>query len=374
MAIDWDKLLEYQTVKVVKIRDKRLGILHLLFMLGIVIYIIVGTIILQKRYLATENPIGSIRATLLAPKYRNPTPPYCTSSGNSTYNGYPTYECEYWDESLVLYPSTSDTSMFISTRVESEIQKTVNNCQFTSPTCTYATYNQSLFYIPDIENFTIMLDHTVSAPNLGIQYNARQLPGRLLNSSGHVWTPPAPNVVGVQSQYDIMTVGTCLAAAGIYNLDGPSLSNASRSMRDDGVILLVFITYSNTYTYNTNNFRYTYQFKVIKDTKFKAEEPIFTTDVNNRYVFDRHGVKMLFIQTGSIGKFDFQTMLLTFVSGIGLVTVSTIFVDILAVRLLPQKRLYAQYKYENVEEMDERNKVVYENDNEDGAKTTVHNQ
>eukprot|EP01133_Synstelium_polycarpum_P012304 gene12304-14431_t len=115
-AIDWDSLFAYQTVKIVKIRDKRLGILHICFMLAIVIYIAIGTIVLQKRYLATELPIGSIRTSLLA------------------------------------------------------------NCNLAVPNCTFVSPTSTEFYIADIDNFTILLDHTLSAPSLGIQYNARQLP------------------------------------------------------------------------------------------------------------------------------------------------------------------------------------------------------
>ncbi|EGG13721.1 putative purinergic receptor [Cavenderia fasciculata] len=301
---DWDNIFSYQTVKIVKIRDKRLGILHLLFITGIVIYIVLGTIFFQKRYLATEAPIGSIRSSLLAPTYRDPTPPYCTSSGNTTYNGFPTMPCQYWDETLTLYPSVADESMFISTRVTSENQ--IANCSLTLPNCTYNITNPDTFYIADVVNFTILFDHTLSAPALGIQYNARQLPGILLNHDGDAWTPPPPSVVGVEGQYDILTLGVVLEAAGISSLDDP----------------------------------------VISDTKYKAIEPIYTTDVNHRVVFNRHGVKIIFIQTGTLGVFDFQTMLLTFVSGIGLVTVSTLIVDVLAVKLLPQKEKYQQLKYQ----------------------------
>ncbi|EFA81132.1 putative purinergic receptor [Heterostelium album PN500] len=329
--VDWDDIFSYQTVKIVKIRDKRLS-----------------TILLEKRYLATDSPIGSIRSSLLAPTYRDPSPPYCNTSGNAEYNGFPTFQCQYWDEVLALYPSSSDTSMFITTRATTEQQDTLNNCNLTEPSCVYVTSNVVDLYVADIDNFTIMIDHTVSAPNLDIEYNARELNGRLLGSNGKVWTPPPPSVVGVKNKYDILTLDACLEAAGIDSLDQPSLSNASRSMRNDGVLILVFITYSNMYTYDTSNFRYTYEFKVIKDTKFKAIEPIFTTGVNNRFVFDRHGVKLIFIQTGTIGKFDFQTMLLTFVSGIGLVTVSTVIVDVLAVKLLPQKHKYQKLKYQEV--------------------------
>jgi hypothetical protein len=53
-------------------------------------------------------------------------------------------------------------------------------------------------------------------------------------------------------------------------------------MRDDGIVLLLFIKYSNTYTYNTNNLRYEYTVKQVEDTKFKVVQPVYTKQVDTR--------------------------------------------------------------------------------------------
>jgi hypothetical protein len=77
-------------------------------------------------------------------------------------------------------------------------------------------------------------------------------------------------------------------------------------------------------------------------------------------IWNRHGIRLLFLSVGSLGKFDFQTLLLTvrswafaaltehgpnshsspfpprvmqFVSGIGLLAVATLVVDVIAVRV-----------------------------------------
>jgi hypothetical protein len=53
-------------------------------------------------------------------------------------------------------------------------------------------------------------------------------------------------------------------------------------MREDGIVVLVFITYSNTYTYNTNNLRYQYSARLITDAEFKTEQAIYTKNPTNR--------------------------------------------------------------------------------------------
>lgn len=47
-----------------------------------------------------------------------------------------------------------------------------------------------------------------------------------------------------------------LKAAGVTSLDQPSGANNSISMRYDGIVLIVFITYSNTFTYSLKNLQY----------------------------------------------------------------------------------------------------------------------
>jgi hypothetical protein len=64
--VDWDRFFEYSTVKVVKMRDARLGILHYAFVLLIVGYIVGYTVVYRQRYLLTEVPVGSVRMSLLA--------------------------------------------------------------------------------------------------------------------------------------------------------------------------------------------------------------------------------------------------------------------------------------------------------------------
>ena len=49
--VNWDEVFSYQTVKIISIKDKRLGLLHYFFMACILVYVIGYTLVLQKRYL-----------------------------------------------------------------------------------------------------------------------------------------------------------------------------------------------------------------------------------------------------------------------------------------------------------------------------------
>jgi len=134
-------------------------------------------------------------------------------------------------------------------------------------------------------------------------------------------------------------------------LDSASDTNITRTKRNDGIILLLTISYSNIHSFDLNDIQYTYQVRVIDKTKFKAIQPIFTKNLDNRILWNRHGIRLIVLQTGNIGKFDFPTALLSIISGFGLLTISTVIVDVLATKILPAHETYEKYKYELTEKI-----------------------
>ncbi len=74
--------------------------------------------------------------------------------------------------------------------------------------------------------------------------------------------------------------------------------------------MMVFLSYSNQYSYNLYDIRYEYRVTLVKDTEYKARQPIYTKKYENRFVFNRHGIRIIVLQVGTIGNFDFQTLLI----------------------------------------------------------------
>eukprot|EP01111_Echinosteliopsis_oligospora_P019564 TRINITY_DN9523_c0_g1_i1.p1 TRINITY_DN9523_c0_g1~~TRINITY_DN9523_c0_g1_i1.p1 ORF type:complete len:362 (+),score=74.09 TRINITY_DN9523_c0_g1_i1:33-1118(+) len=339
-------LLAYNTFKVVQIRDWRLGVLQYLFILGVFLYTIVYQIILKQQYLFLERPVGSIRLSLQQPQ--QPTAPellqYCQLGNNLSYiNGFDTYPCAYLDEFFVVFPETEATAMLATTRYT--VSNQVLYCDVTDPSCEYTETSNATYYIGDIENFTLMVDHTAFSPGTGIQANSKNLPGQMVNYDGKQYELQAPDVIGQPGHPDIIRLGTLLKAAGVNSLDDQSQYSGDQTNRFYGTVIVVLIEYSNTKSYNTSDIQYQYQPVVIQGTEFKAVQPIFTKNITSRVLWNRHGVRMIFVQAGMLGKFDFQIMLIAFVSGMGLVTAATVVVDVIATRLMPEKKYYKAYKY-----------------------------
>jgi len=348
--------LSYRTVKVVNINDRRLGVLYYFLAFCILTYLLGYTLLYEKRYLLYDEAEGSVRFSLQRPPQPLPIKqlPYCSPS--QALADIITIPCEYWDENLVVYPSTEASAMFVSTRI-TQTYLELNCSNFQDPSCTYIPQSNQTFYIADIEHFTLMLDHAIVGLELGIQKNGRDIGGDLYNSTGQIMNLTGVNHVGVIGQYDILEISALLEAAGITSLDQPWTTN--ETMRYAGVILLVLISYSNTFSFSTSNLRYSINVKVVNNTEFKSLQTIYTSFPKNINQFNRHGIRILILQSGSLGKFDFQTLLVNLISSLGLFALITLVVDIIATYCLPQRSIYYKYKFdETIDFSDLRDKLI----------------
>jgi len=376
---DPDNLFSYNTAKIVRIRDRRLGLLYYLALAGIVFYIAIWVIILQKGYLGTEVPVGSVRLSFRRPynaagtnpqptpvdllkycaqtaaetstPYTGICPPPAGSSGGNINASFSNNICQYWDEQDAVYPPSEQSAITLTTRVS--ISTSNLTCDLSLQNCSFTTGSAISYYISDAESFTLGIDHTMVAPQRNVQRSARDMSGKLLDFNGNsvgIQLPDRfhtsdPNVTN--GEFDIFRVSTVLSASGIANgLDSIATSDCIETSRSSGIVILMLITYDNTHSYDTNNFEYSIRPYIFPRAEFKAVEVIYLSDPDIRILRDRHGVRLLFVQTGVVGTFSFQALLLSFVSGLGLLAIATTVVDLIAVMIMPEKKFYSAYKYQ----------------------------
>jgi len=350
MGFNWDDIAAYETPRVARIKDRRLGLLWYGGVILIIGYIVGYALLYDKEYLRLQVPVGAVRLSAMSPhsnnnSYVNPTPdqlPYCYTDSHPTYGKYKNYPCLYFDEDLAVFPIGENDAISLTTRL-TNYSNDLPGCSVYDSTCFYLSSPADDNYIANVESFTIMIDHSIYADEVNINVAGTSIPGSIIYTQNKTdMQLSAPDVVGKLGSPDILTVGTLLRSAGI-DLDGESFT-ANRTFRYDGLTLLVFIKYSNTYTYNTKKIRYKYEV-VAQQTKFKVQQAIYTKNQASILEWNRHGLKFIFIQTGNLGKFDFSVLLLTFVSGIGMIAICSVTVDLVATKLFPQKEIYYKYKY-----------------------------
>ncbi|KAK3824296.1 MAG: hypothetical protein J3R72DRAFT_458274 [Linnemannia gamsii] len=399
-----DRFFSYETFKVLRVRDRRLGGLYRLFQITILLYI-ASSIIYQQRYLKTENVInGAVRVTLKAPADGVATPGYCKAPTEPTaaQPSLPgsTPPCLYWSSNDILYEPGIDGAL-ITTRAQITQYGPFNNdttnsqrCDVNVPIvagCKPHTAPTTLLLptslVADIERFTLMMEHSIRGQATGLQIRSGNMESGLLrdSASGEVlktftnesrYVPASTESTTTTTSQngsditvtasatatmdggkmvhlagDVMTVGEFLKAAGI-NLDEISTSpstSVNETVRSSGVVVIVVIQYAAK-GWNPNKISYEYLPKAIPDQEYKVIETIRDFRGGNRVEINRHGIRIVFSQAGQLGQFSLMTLLTNLVAAVALFKVANIVVELMMLRLHPQKKIYTRAKFEHAKD------------------------
>jgi len=333
-------LFEYETYKCVVIKDKTLGILYYSFVLLTLLYVGVD-IVVEKAYIEYETPLCDIRTTL--DKGRKDvdvaTLPYCTNISCSTFE---------LDE--ITSHIGGDVEVMITTALEEVIQarNCTTNDQDQRRCSRWATTRRETVYVAGVEDIELKIEHSILFLQHGSKANTAfsntQLFGTL--QDGNQQTLKKFDV----GRGDKLKLSDVLHAADV-TLETPSDRDGDEHlpMRDRGIVLHVFITYSqDTKTFGVGDIIYRYQVTRIPEMQYKIVD-ISNLGPEHRMKRKRKGIKIKFVQAGKIGKFSFGSLLVSIAAGLGLFTLITTFVDIMMLYILPLKLHYQSCKYESTD-------------------------
>eukprot|EP00026_Physarum_polycephalum_P006133 Phypoly_transcript_06174.p1 GENE.Phypoly_transcript_06174~~Phypoly_transcript_06174.p1 ORF type:complete len:376 (+),score=27.30 Phypoly_transcript_06174:74-1201(+) len=341
-GLDYNNVFSYSTVKFVVIKDKRLGLIHHILQFAIFVYIVLYNILYEQRYLLFEPPYGNIRATLREPPDWTDasTLPYCHQN-QSSYNGFPNYDCAYITGIDLPYPAAQENALLVTTRIKDTYYAIPPNCsQQTNPATSFRCRpgknitNLQRYYIADIEEYTIFMEHAIFGHLTDLVVSNADCNGKMLfrNGSKNAIIFKPDNRTG-----DILPISTLLDAANIKSLDAPS--GLGSSYRYDGVLIVVVITYKN-YITQPMKLHYTYQFYEIPKQDVVNQEPSTQVSENSTMQRNWYGVRFVFLVVGQIGVFDFPTLLTSLVNGMVLIKLATVMVDMLILYIMPEKQEY----------------------------------
>ncbi|CAG8481229.1 10275_t:CDS:2 [Paraglomus brasilianum] len=350
----------YETFKIVKVQDQRLGILYRLFQLGIFVYILY-TIIADEGYLRKEPPVnGAVRISLQAPSTLS-APPYCN-------NPLP---CIYWGANEIQFPSDGAGVAFVTTRASVKRYPPPTGCNFLSPSsptdpCIFDAkttpfdFIANKSYIGDIENYTLMIEHSIRGQTTSIAVRNGIMDGKLMSADGKTvikeWTNATRMAENSEADGDIVTVSDLLQAAGA-NLEAPSTAPGAapgETYRSSGIVIVIVIEYTNV-PFKKDELSYKYLPQVIDGNEYKTVENLYQSD--GSYILkDRHGIRFVFQQHGQIGEFNMIALLQNIVAGFALFGLAAIIVEFLMLKLLPEKQLYEEAKFEATDDIDQMRK------------------
>jgi hypothetical protein len=346
-----ESLLSYATIKIVVIKDWRLGAIHHGFQLVILLYIIVYMIVIQQRFLRTEQPYGSVRSTLREPSnWTDATAlPYCLQNQPRQVNDagdFTNYNCIFALGNDVTYPPAPQDSIYASTRVKQTTYRLPPNCTSgvrdpRSVACAPKIVGSSeSVYVADIEDFTVFMEHAIYGQINNIATTNNNIKGEL-HYQGR--SEDDYELLSGPRAGDIFTLRKVLEAAGVPSLDVPS--GVGGTYRYDGIEIVVIIKYANRAS-NAKELKYSYTMNVVPKVDSVAYEPSAVVNATDMVVTKRNGIKLIYIIAGTIGVFDFQTLITNLVGSIVLLKAATTIVDILMEYVLPEKLRYKSHKYE----------------------------
>ena len=398
-----DRTCGYKTPVIVNIRDWRLGLLRWSLLLILSIYVILYQILYKCTYVLSESPVGTVRFSFQMPTY-NPTTKrkacdpldagceanfhdldkleYCLQSKSK--HSKEMYNCTYWDDLDDV--TIQQSSALLTTRVTTYLQE--EKCKPSSGVVNCKAIWKSeerpnIEFIADVEAYTVLLDHSVVAPNLDIGGSSREWAGYLRTDSetlcanhpnrtsmaaiyadvenvpqgalSGVSGPPClikPNDTYPSTGLDVFDVGVLLEADSVH-LDEISDTSSHHTTRYTGSTLVVSINYRNYAPWkgvlfnSKGNYEvpYTYTVKRIDKSTAKQMKQISTKFPDKRVVRNEHGVKFYVIQTGSIGRFDAFSLLLSITTSLTLLALANLLVDSIAVYVMPEREYFSSIKY-----------------------------
>lgn len=252
----------------------------------------------------------------------------------------------------MVYPPAPLNSIFVSTRVK-DTTFAASSADCTDPytpmsvECIPTQTTSTNMYTAGVEDFTLFIEHSIYGRITDTKRTNKDIKGEL-KFKGDKEKPVLFH--DLTRAGDIVDIRTLLRAAGVDSLDVQSKVVNGKTLRYDGALLMMVITYSNN-GLHPSKLEYTYEVQILQGADVVAMEPtqIRSSDksVHER---NRHGINVLFMVSGAVGKFDFQTLLMNIVSGAVLLGVATTVVDLLLLYVMPDKDLYKRHKYELTED------------------------
>lgn len=173
----WDDLFAYSTPRVVRVRDRRLGILQVVLVAVCMVYVIGVELIWNQGYRSTAaDTSDSMSLALKTVKGSAVVPPinttYCSGGYAAPPVGAP-LPCLFLDEDEIVYPALENKAMFITTRLSVTEQALSRGgslsptCSRQDPSCQYlATSRVDYFVGGPVELATLKFAHAVYAPSV----------------------------------------------------------------------------------------------------------------------------------------------------------------------------------------------------------------
>lgn len=402
-GVDTDELFAYSSPKVVRIKDRRLGILKYSFSILIFFYIVGYNIFWNLGWAKMTVPEGMVRFSLQSPTINTVT--------KRTRCGFETPNCQSdftpWEQlpycrstyvkplpciTLDSYSSSwvNPNSFKVATRME-ETDDEVNCVPNATTVCSKLwkkavgnTQPLNKSYVADVDRYSVLIQHAIDVKGV----NSRLLKGTLVSknkalcdsleearkesNTGRVRNlPPGEEGVcqikphdsydceetGENCGFDVFDLKVLMQAAETSErmnpLDGPKPS------RYDGLTIAMDVYYTNIPegslfpTMDSSPLRKTYTYVVRKIGGAKTEWTNTEVGFDNykrRKVKTYRGINVVATVRGSWYEFDITTLLIQMTTSLALFALANTLVEAVMLKLLPLRGVYSTMKIQDTKD------------------------
>eukprot|EP00747_Dinoflagellata_sp_TGD_P033759 gnl/TRDRNA2_/TRDRNA2_136826_c0_seq3.p1 gnl/TRDRNA2_/TRDRNA2_136826_c0~~gnl/TRDRNA2_/TRDRNA2_136826_c0_seq3.p1 ORF type:complete len:340 (-),score=45.75 gnl/TRDRNA2_/TRDRNA2_136826_c0_seq3:55-1074(-) len=230
--------------------------------------------------------------------------------------------------------------------------------------------DSSSVFVSGIENFTILIDHTVQQQELGIFKTAREMTGYLMvngttslqqelcasreDAKDSAWygnpTQKAPCYIrrdSVNDGLEVFRLDTLLKAMGL-DLDTASFRGSNHSLRYEGMIVTLQIQYFNTWPWHglIGEVSYIYNLVPVAKNPYKSTDLVWTNYPTSRTKRDMHGILLSAVGAGRLGGFSATNLLVQLTTSLTLLAISSFLVTSLAIYVLKHRPYYKELLYQ----------------------------
>ncbi|XP_065830397.1 P2X purinoceptor 4-like [Oscarella lobularis] len=365
-------LLDYNTSKLVHIRNQKIGLIYRLVQLGVIVYIIGYVIVIKKGYQETDTVLSSVTAKMKG---------MALVKGNHT--------DAIWDVADYVVPPQQTDSVFVTTNAIITENQTygvcpedsyvaAGSCDFDADcpadtpvrngngwrngTCDNSTHTCFIYaWCPtetDVGPSTPLLGDDPKNFTLFIKNNVQFEKFHFHKS----------NVLEATSGVNISFLRNCTYNASdpqfqycpIFRL-GTILDEANEDYEPialKGGIMGIFITWNCNLDYSTSHCEPKYKFKRLDNAKaaiapgYSFRYPIyyFVNGVKYRQLVKAYGIRFQILVSGTAGRFSVVPLFLNIGSGIALLGISTVLCDLLVLYVVKRRKYYKDNKYETIED------------------------
>jgi len=379
----WTKKLSYyETVKIVRVKERRLRLVQVLFTLIVILYVVIKVIIIDEAQYLNEVPTGNAHALFerdgnISVNYAKLRYCYGAYNENDPESTSPAWwrefsleklPCRTWD--TITHTVSRLNTVFIPTMAREERDRYVCGAENTiddlakETACTNpyeATPNsRNEYFLAGAETFKLVLRHyflsNLLKPHATSCRDACQ--GGYMSEYEGVLEDVNGKVIETFETgpgADRLSVPKLLEAAGVQ-LDRHMDSDAdgsTHSLRYRGSVFGVSIYYTNRGS--NDKVRYIYRVRRFQTPGFSdiVAVPDASDWRSDRLRIERVGMLFVFQVTGDIVKFHFQSLMIHILSAALLVKFATVLTDLVMLYVLRDRAEYRKAKYEDSQDFNE---------------------